>query len=656
MLPSPNSPQQYRKDIDGLRALAVLLVVFCHMDIAFFTGGYIGVDVFFVISGFLITKIIYREMLNNNFSFQHFYTRRIKRLLPALIFVLIAACFAFSWILSPVDLQKFISSVVWVMLFVGNIYFWIHHGGYFGGNAKEAPLLHTWSLAIEEQFYFIWPVVLLAILRFLPAKLLPWLVLFVLAVLVYLSEIALDISSAASYYLLPTRFFELLIGATLAIWWQRLPPPSVWLSSLISAMSLLVIFYLAITLTEQSRFPGLNAFYVSIASALLIYCGQQRDNIVTRLLSIRPVVFIGLISYSLYLWHWPILVWFRYRGIELTSTLLIVLFVLMIFCAWFSWRFVEKPFRTTSLSFPQLSLRWFALPLGVIFLINLATLHWHGFPSRFAPHVVEIETALNSFSNEIRGECHSSFRERDALPSASCTIGAESSTKRGLLFGDSHANHFNGFFDIVAAKAGVSLIDYTMDQCPPIMDFASGESAYRAEQCQLRNNKVKDFIAQQPLDFVVLAASWPHYRSTKIYLEGVKLSNSEAIAAHVHRQLYSTLTFVTASGAVPIIVEDIAFAGGNDPKCTLKNRMFSLNKDCRINYHNNEMMLKIFDQLAIEFPKMRRVDVKDLYCDGEYCEAEKQGVPMYRDSDHLTHTASEILGSLYIDANRNIFR
>ncbi|MBT0585670.1 acyltransferase family protein [Alteromonas oceanisediminis] len=639
---------KYRADIDGLRAIAVLLVILCHMEIALFSGGFIGVDIFFVLSGFLITSIIHREISTGTFSFAHFYVRRIRRLLPALAFLLFCCVIAFSTTLSPADLQKFAASLIWVTLFAGNFFFWIHHGGYFSENAKEAPLLHTWSLAIEEQFYFVWPIILVLMVRWLPPRVLLSLSGVALLALAAFSEWALNYSAGASYYLLPTRFFELLVGAVLALSWRYVPKPNRWVAALLSVIALIVLFYLATSLTSASRFPGLNALYVCLATACLLYCGQQANSPVTKLLSLRPMVFVGLISYSLYLWHWPMLVWLNYRGIALSEIGLMIVFVLMLFAAWFSWRFVEQPFRHNQWSLRKLASVWFFAPLCVagstLILINVND----GFPQRFTSDVKQIEAALLSHSNEIRGDCHASFSQRTSRPSVDCMLGEKSGQRSGFLFGDSHANHFTGFLDVVGQQRDLAITDFTMDQCPPIFDLEWGASALRANGCVARNQAAREFIQEQQPDIVFLAASWPNISTKLLYQNGESVRNADSIEQLVYAKLYNTLEAIIAAGATPVIIQDIVYAGQHDPKCSLKNAMFGSDMACQLPRSQNDMMQAIYARLKASFGRLEVIDVKPLYCADDVCETSLDGVPLYRDNDHLNHQASELLGVKFL--------
>lgn len=644
-----NPKADYRHDIDGLRAIAVLLVVYTHMELPFLTGGFIGVDVFFVLSGFLITQIIYREMQQGEFTFRSFYVRRIRRLLPALVLVLVASLLAFSLILSPQDLQRFTQSILWVLVFIGNFFFWIHHGGYFSDNAKEAPLLHTWSLAIEEQFYFIWPVALLLCIWLIPKRWLPLCLLLGMLVLTWLSELSLNYTIGASYYLLPTRFFELLMGAVLAIGWKYLPMPGRWFSAIGSLAALAVLVYLAFVLDAGSRFPGYNAFYVCAATAVLLYLGQQKHNWVTQLLSTRPMVFFGLISYSLYLWHWPILVWFRYQDIELSAWANVLVFGLMVLCAWGSWRFVELPFRKAApRSLPKLAGQWFVAPLVLFSGVYLVVSQQQGLPGRFDASVVRIEQALQSHSNVLRGDCHASLRQRSQLPDSGCVFGDITAETTGFLFGDSHANHFTGFLDILGERQGIRIQDYTMDQCPPILGLEWGIQAHRARECRQRNQQAFEHIQQLQPDYVFLAASWPGWNTRNLYRDGQPLTDGELIYQRLLSGLSDTIVQLQNLGIQVVLFQDTAYAGNADPRCTMKSAMFGYQRDCGFSFHPNDMMELLFAELHQKHPKLKLIDVKPFYCKGNRCEAELEGMPLYRDNDHLNHKASELLGHKYL--------
>ncbi|MDP5132308.1 MAG: acyltransferase, partial [Paraglaciecola sp.] len=514
-----------------------------------------------------------------------------------------------------------------------------------------APLLHTWSLAIEEQFYFIWPLALMLCLWLIPKRFLPIFFSVVLLVLVWLSEVALNYTIGAAYYLLPTRFFELMTGAVLAIGGHYLPTPKRILSNLGSLLSLGVIFYMAVILDETSRFPGYNAFYVCLATAVLLYLGKQPHNVIAKLLSSKLMVFFGLISYSLYLWHWPILVWFRYQDISLSVLANLSVFNFMVLCAWVSWRFVEKPFRkATTASLSKLTGQWLALPLVMFSTVALLTMQQAGFPTRFDASVQQIEQALNSHSNIIRGSCHSSLRDRDTLPNPDCLLGDLTSTKTGFLFGDSHANHYTGFLNVLGQAESIAIQDYTMDQCPPLIGLEWGAQAFRAKQCLQRNAQAWDYIKMQKPDYVFLAASWPGWSTRSIYENGKLISDQTEMYQALKNALTSTVLKLQALDIQVVLFKDTAYAQHSEPRCALKNAMFKENKDCSFEFQPNEMMDLLISEVMLTNPDMITIDIKPFYCNNGRCVTSLNGIPIYRDDNHLTHTASELIGTLYTQA------
>ncbi len=339
---------EYRRDIDGLRALAVVPVVLFHAGVPGFSGGFVGVDVFFVISGYLITLLIAREITEGSFTIAGFYERRVRRIIPALFAVLLVSTVLATRLFLPDQLRDFSKSLVATVLFSSNVFFW-REAGYFAAPAAEKPLLHTWSLAVEEQFYIAFPIALLIIHKWLGQRWVAWLAPAALASFA-LSVWGVIHAPGATFYLAPTRAWELLIGALLAL--GAIPRPKRrYAIELGAIVGLALIAWAVFGLSRETPFPGLNALYPCVGAALLLHAGEAsfaglRDRACWRH---RPLVAIGLISYSLYLWHWPLLVFAQYvRVFELTLAERLVVVCIAGLAAALSWRFVERPFRSRS--------------------------------------------------------------------------------------------------------------------------------------------------------------------------------------------------------------------------------------------------------------------------------------------------------------------
>ena len=334
---------KYRPEIDGLRALAVLPVILFHAGFEWFGGGFVGVDVFFVISGYLITTIIISEMAEGKFTILNFYERRARRILPAMFFVMLV-CMPFAWLwLAPSDLEDFGQSLIAVSTFSSNIFFW-RERGYFDVAATLKPLLHTWSLAVEEQYYILFPVFLLVTWR-LGLKWILSLLAIVFVISLGVAHWAAYNNPGAAFYLLPTRGWELLIGVFAAFYLKH----NSYLKShtINQALSLIgfgMIVYAIVAFDETTPFPSLYALIPTIGTVLLILSAVP-NTFVHKLLSFSPIVGVGLISYSAYLWHQPILAFARHRLLAISDLLLIILCLSSLIMAYISWRGVEKPFR-----------------------------------------------------------------------------------------------------------------------------------------------------------------------------------------------------------------------------------------------------------------------------------------------------------------------
>ncbi len=337
---------RYRPDIDGLRAVAIVPVLLFHAGVGAFSGGFVGVDVFFVISGFLITGLIRHEMDSGSFSIANFYERRIRRILPALFAMMIVTAALSAWLLLPGDLADFGKSVAGTSLFASNFLFW-QESGYFAPAAEETPLLHTWSLAVEEQFYILFPL-FLAFVASRPGK--PYVAATVAVVVpsFLLSVAGVAFARDAAFYLAPFRAWELGLGALLALGVVR-PSHDVRVRNAAALAGAAAIAWSVFQYSAGTAFPGAAALLPCVGAAAIIWAGSGGHNLVGDALSWRPVVLVGLVSYSLYLWHWPLLALGRYYAVrDLTAVETTVVLAVAALAAVASWRYVERPFRGKS--------------------------------------------------------------------------------------------------------------------------------------------------------------------------------------------------------------------------------------------------------------------------------------------------------------------
>ncbi len=490
----PLQHRAYRPDIDGLRAVAVLSVVLFHAGIPGFSGGFIGVDIFFVISGFLITGIVWSELGAGTFSLQDFYVRRIKRIFPALFAMLLVSSIAAFVLLIPSDLVKF-SKTLNAALFFNSNFYWHDHLEYFDAPAIDNPLLHCWSLAVEEQFYALWPLLLLASRRFLPDK--PGYVIAALALAsLVLAEAALPDYQKDAFYYPWCRMWELLIGAALAI--HPLRSLSGPVATLAAATGLAAITLATVLYGPSTSFPGLAALLPCGGAALIIAAGSP-SNLISRLLGSEPMRRIGLISYSLYLIHWPVFSFAHlYFAGELPAAVRLGLVLLSVAMAFVSWRFVEMPFRKSRPATRTL-VGAAAACMTFLCLTGYAFSGSGGFPFRAGARLQEVEVQGWSLPQYCRAISFSKITRNIA-----CEFGeARGGQYDFVLWGDSHARHFLPAIATLAKERKLSGVLFSRAGCPPFLGDPRS-----SRECQDFNASVAAWISKRSLAFAVLGGRW----------------------------------------------------------------------------------------------------------------------------------------------------
>ena len=503
---SPAPLHSYRPDIDGLRALAVLPVLLYHAGIPGFSGGFIGVDIFFVISGFLITGIIAREIDAGEFSIIKFYERRARRILPALLAMIAFVLVMASWLFLPSDLEGVAPSALAAIGFLANVWLFTQTG-YFQASAETTPLLHTWSLGVEEQFYIGVPILLILIARFAPG----WRIKTLLGLTAISFTWALfkqTDTDGFAFYMLPPRAWELLAGSLLAMG----VVPAIRhraLAEVVCAAALATIVLATVFYSHSTVFPGVTALAPVLAAAALIHCAP--GTVTGRLLSLKGPVWIGLISYSLYLWHWPLIVFWKYANNgEMSAIASAGIIVASILAAWASWRFIEQPFRSPQ-RFPAKRIwRWSGGGIALASLASVALLLQGGWASRFDEQTLSYARASSDFS-PVRAECIT-----DAIDNhpQRCTLGADTAPE-AMIWGDSHAVEIAWALGERYEARGSAIAQRTRGSCPP----ALGYEIARDPRCTRFNTNVLNEIAETPsIKRIYLAAYWAsdNYRTAAV--------------------------------------------------------------------------------------------------------------------------------------------
>jgi len=651
---------KYRAEIDGLRALAVLPVILFHAGYSTFAGGFVGVDVFFVISGFLITSIIYEEISQDRFSIISFYERRARRLLPALFLVCsVSIPFAWAWML-PESLDAFFESLLATNLFLSNVYFW-SSSDYFGIAAEHMPLLHTWSLAVEEQFYVFFPLVLLALRR------LGW--SWTLVSILLLSVLSLGLAQwassrfpSANFYLLPTRVWELGLGAALSLWCRNQRIRSALLRSIGALTGFGLICFAIIFFDEATPFPSLYALFPVFGTLMILACADSQ-NFVGRFLSLRPMVFLGLISYSAYLWHQPLFAFARIRSLdEPSKALMLILALSSLILAFFSWKFVEIPFRKRQLLDRKKIFVFSVLATFGLGAFSILGNYNEGFPGRVPSEVLEY--AQWNFSRNPRAEHCLSDSNNPIAPNKACKYGDKQNAKIAI-WGDSHASALADQIGEKLNPHGQGLIEMSFSGCAPVVGVAKKS----VPGCTKYNSDVLAYLLDsQQIDMVILHARWTLFIEQERYdnqeggiepgakerifpIENQNVRGLERISA-LTNLLQAQVKMLQSSGKRVVLLYPIPEVGWHVPKYLAKKSWFTDGADTSVTTSVEVYRQRVRNTLrfldAIQGPpSIIKIKPAELICEDinslGRCNATLNGVPLYSDDDHLSRFGANLV-------------
>lgn len=634
---------KYRSDIDGLRALAVLLVVFYHAKFPV-SGGFVGVDVFFVISGFLITSIINKEINSHTFTFSSFYKRRIKRLLPAYLFMLsVVTIYCFIYLM-PDDLVSYIKSLTYSLFGISNFYFFIHTN-YFESSVSE-PLLHTWSLSVEEQFYVVFPFILIVLRKFSSSRTVSLLALLVIFIASIISSHYYAINSKnMAYMLLPFRFFELMTGALLAIYFDKIN--NIFRSPNFSGvLGLMLILSSAFMIDSESIFPGFTALPVCLGSALLL---TSNGGFVNKVLSLRPIVYIGKTSYSLYLWHWPIIALLEYRGIEITTSVGLIVVLASFVTASLSLHLIETPARNVKIDFKKTLSFMYAIPVMAFTGMAYAIVSNSGYPSRMDGIAKELDKV--NFANEVRSQCMEKMKVGNV---DECYLGVKKPQVDGIMIGDSFGNSYSGFVNILAKDAGLMIHD-TMKSATPsipgifVTDVRNKIPNELAQKIVVYTTKRAEFAETHKI--AILSDIWGQYNNNnKIYRVFDKNWVDQSKNAIELR--YAFIEKLIKNGVTVVIITRPFSGIGTEGVNRLRTmKMKHENIDAYNFKFDGDRYSRVEYQLKKKYQQIILIDPNDVLCDqnGD-CKASVNDTILYRpDGAHINYPASEVLGREYIN-------
>ncbi len=636
----------YRPDIDGLRAIAVAAVVLFHAGIPGFTGGYVGVDVFYVISGYLITQLLVGSTHRRPHSqLADFYIRRARRILPALFAMILIVVPAAAAILLPWDLARFGNYLAATSVLSVNIAAWLEGVSYFQSRAVNVPIAHLWSIAVEEQFYLTYPLALILIHRFVPHRRTIALVALAAASFAVCAWGSYR-APAANYFLAPSRGWELLLGGILPVTRHQIKSRSA--NELLAVCGLSLLAFAVCRYQSTTPYPGLYALAPCAASALIIVSGRQQSTLVKRLLSQRPLVFTGLISYSIYLWHYPVLALFGYYNIvPLDAFRLGLAFVVIYLMAALSWKYIETPVRTRVALKSSRSFLLSALIVNTV-ILSMGVVLWrsNGLPWRFPPEI-RARGGDSPFDSDYLTSCSNLPLERIASGYL-CSVGSKDyDAPLGVLWGDSHAMALLPAYQDLALSHHLRLYFAIRSACRPLIGFTN-KSQTRSSRvhCQQFNDAVAQAIRRLDPTLLILNAHWVDEDTDLVSRSDAQAMPGESnFSSGLRRTLRETASkrrTVCAVMDVPTLEYDLPYALGIARRRGIAEDFLHLHRADALNqYSGPQGEIRTFERRGM----LRSVDPRELLCRADSCTVESGGELLYWDANHLSVAGARFVAS-----------
>jgi peptidoglycan/LPS O-acetylase OafA/YrhL len=629
----------YYSHIDALRAIAVFVVIVFHINHEYLPGGFVGVDIFFVISGFLISSQLFKSVSKNTFSIKDFYAKRIKRILPAAFSVIFITILLAQFLFLPEDAVKVANSGIWSTFSLSNIYFWkFQDTSYFAVGSYTTPLLHYWSLGVEEQFYIFWPLMVLLLLpRFNKFILIALLILTIIASAT-IAQLLLKDHHSFVYYMLPTRAGELLVGALLAalLHFNVIKKPIN--NSFLFITSIICIIASCLFITPDMIFPGWLYLIPTVSAALFIWSGFNQSSAFSVWLTTKPILWLGKVSYSAYLVHWPLLAFYRYGYGEPTAIVSIALFIGILFLSWLNWKFVEERFRYVNLSFAQLTIKQLFLPSLAILVLAafVITTKGVGIRSYNANYVTEVKELTNYAKTTSRYDyiCQYWRLEDKHFSNPDCIVGSNKNTNI-LLWGDSNAAHYIGVLGSIAKEQKWAFRNVSHAACPPIFNDAKPYvKVERYDDCQASLDLVKSKLDQYKTIFISAAYNYYARRSPRF------MDDFE-----------QTISFLVKKNHQVIIIGKAPVFINFDRHCLAKSITYPW-KDCSNLEQSYKAEIDAINTRLLTFSQtlshVQYIDFNAVLCEGG-CSPYKRGKSIYFDSSHIEIQSSWQIGKELIE-------
>ena len=630
---------RYRPEIDGLRAIAVAFVVLYHADPRLLPGGFIGVDVFFVISGYLITSLLADEwQRTGRIDFPAFYARRIRRLLPALVVLVVAVTAAAVVVMGRHGevFEQTGQSAVAALLLVSNLYFQANTGGYFDNTAELPPLLHLWSLSVEEQFYLVYPALLALLLRWVPTGV-PRRLAALSVMSLLLAEYWVHILPQLAFYQMPARFWELAVGGLVAL--SATMPAQRSLARFYLPAGAAVIVAAGVWTPAWSSFPGVGAAPAVLGSVLVLLGVHRRQTAgwMAAVLRSRPFVGLGLVSYSLYLWHWPLLAIDANVRFEPSSVAWRLALCLLAVClAWVSWKFVEKPLRRPgrlgSRDTVLAGLGVSALAIGVVLALMSI--------DRIPPEARRMAETGRGDHPAYMATCHFDAQDDfNGLKPAACRSRPDVEPTVAL-WGDSHAMAWQPFAWGLAGASGRSAAGATMNSCRPT-GAPSPTRSGPDSGCAAMNAAAMAWLASSQVDTLVIASRWPPVPVTGATLPVALQERYDEVDAALSRLHH--VPRVLLMGPTPLLKRPA-------PTCL----SLGWEDRCAITRQEHEQAAsgawRVLEMLAQAHPNVVLVDPTDFFCDADICPVARDGYALYWDGNHVSATAAREFAASYLQS------